>query len=306
MRRQSKSGRPKLRDRLLPISAASAICLIMSLAGCSSTVRHRWLNTFFDGVPDPNAPRVARVQPGTTNVVAAVSGNRPKVVPVGPALDIHKPYADHRCLACHQSEFDVAMRASTKEVCLACHQKLLPVEAKTVHDPVGNGDCKSCHDPHYSRNKFLLTRTGKAVCAECHDPEIAKPKSTHEPYENGECLSCHDPHCSVNKKLVLKTGLKLCFDCHDDFLAKAKFKHQPVGDGDCVSCHNPHASNNKALLVKDLPALCEDCHETKDIAAAKGHKNMGKAACLDCHDPHVGNDEYLLKPGKAMAKGTAP
>lgn len=289
--------------RYLPFMAVAGVIASIALAGCASENKHKWLTLFFDGVPSTNAPvavkTTAAAKPGTISTNAA--GKITVAAPAGPPM--HKPYRDNNCEACHVSKFEVTMRGSMKQTCLSCHKTLLPAVNKVVHDPVGSGDCMSCHAPHYSTNKFLLTRSGKAVCADCHDPDIASPKSSHEPYENGECLSCHDPHSSTNKHLVLKTGAKLCFDCHDDFLAAAKFKHTPADNGECDSCHNPHASNSKALLLKDPPKLCDDCHEPKDMAAAKGHQNIGKAACLDCHDPHVGNDEYLLKAIKTVAKG---
>ena len=299
--------------RPTPISlfVAGGFCAAIILAGCVSSGHRRWLNIFFDGVPDPttHGQKTSGSELAATNAAGAKSGPALPPQPPQTVFFNHKPYVQNNCLACHQSQFSVVMRGSLKEVCFDCHKDLAPkIAPKSSHQPFGDGDCASCHNAHYSTNKFLLVKTAKTLCADCHDPVVAEPKSIHQPYQDGDCLSCHSAHTSTNKFLVVRTGATLCFDCHDDFLAKAKFKHDPAGNGECSSCHNPHASVNNALLVKEPQKLCFDCHEEKDIAAAKGHANMGQASCLDCHDPHVGSDQYFLKVAKVAAKpaGSSP
>lgn len=163
-----------------------------------------------------------------------------------------------------------------------------------------SGDCQTCHNPHASTNKFLLTRSGKNLCGECHDDIPAPAKVRHSPVESGDCAACHTPHASTNRFLVTKTGPALCFDCHDDFLAKAKVKHAPVEQ--CSDCHQAHQANEKGLLPKPAGQLCLDCHEQKDLESIKGHERLATVACVTCHDPHAGAARYLLTAEGAKAR----
>jgi len=50
-------------------------------------------------------------------------------------------------------------------------------KAKVKHQPVENGECASCHAPHQSDNKKLLSKPEGKLCFDCHDDlqqEIAK------------------------------------------------------------------------------------------------------------------------------------
>lgn len=279
----------------LLILAASAVAVALTV-GCTSATRHRWLTTFFDGVPPEH--------PATNIFAVAHSTNAEEVVqvqqaippkPAEPVYFGHKPFTEDKCASCHESQFAQGLKKKTPGLCFDCHKDFLTT-AKVKHQPVESGDCKSCHDPHQSyTNRKLLVKTGAALCWECHDNFLEKAKVKHTPAENGECLSCHTAHAGDNKKLVLKSGAKLCWECHDNFLEKAKFRHD-VAD-DCAVCHAAHKSDEPKLLLKNVGKLCLDCHEESDLKKVKEHTANPAAACMKCHEPHVGADKFLLKKG---------
>ena len=63
-------------------------------AGCETATRHKVLNFFFDGVPEPKAPASEQPgQPGRADGAAA----RPV------AYYEHGPYAAKLCNACHET-----------------------------------------------------------------------------------------------------------------------------------------------------------------------------------------------------------
>jgi predicted CXXCH cytochrome family protein len=182
-----------------------------------------------------------------------------------------------------------------KELCFDCHDDVLG-KATFRHKPVESGECSTCHNPHASTNKFLLTRSGQSLCFDCHQSILTTSvKFKHAPAAMGECTFCHNSHSSDNKFLLARTGPKLCFDCHEDFLTRARVKHPAVEN--CSACHFSHQSNERLLLVKESQQLCYGCHVRQDMVDLKGHAGMGDASCLKCHDPHSGTDRYLLKPG---------
>src|SRR5690242_8148925 len=117
---------------------AALACSLAVLAGCSTETKQKWLTTFFDGVPplgSTNAP-ATRIAPQTqsvnaTNVVSKINPSSP--LP-RPALDIHPPYAQRDCTACHESEFSQKMRGKPGEVCFSCHKNFV-TPMKVKHQP---------------------------------------------------------------------------------------------------------------------------------------------------------------------------
>lgn len=283
----------------IKIAASVAIILgaILLTAGCASDTRHKWLTVFFDGVPPAG---------GKTNVPANVSApaeaaptnNVPTPAPLPPAdlSSVHPAFRDQKCSQCHQSNTGMGLKASQPALCWTCHKDFL-AGAKVKHQPVMDGECLSCHDPHRSDNKKLLLKTGKELCMTCHDDPLVGKKFKHQAVEAGECLDCHSPH-ATNFKGLLKQSVKgTCADCHDD-ISKKKLVHQPVSDGDCLACHTPHASNNKFLVKKTGPGLCWDCHDNF-LEKAK-FKHDAVDSCTDCHNPHSTNEKSLLKKNVAI------
>ena len=204
------------------------------LAGCSGPAKQKWLAFFFDGVPVSGAA----TNNAQARLVANSQGTNASGQPAAPPRllkpYIHPPYAKRQCADCHQSKSSQRMAGKGATVCFNCHKDTL-IAGKVKHQPVENGECVSCHNPHQAFNTNLLSQLPPALCGKCHDPFPKTAKSRHQPVENGECVSCHNPHSSDNKKLLVKPGAKLCYECHEEIpqqLAKAKVKHQPVENGE--------------------------------------------------------------------------
>lgn len=169
--------------------------------------------------------------------------------------------------------------------CFACHKVQRKAFSEgTVHSPVSEGDCASCHKDHGSTNTLILTDKVPKLCLGCHD-EISGAH-VHTPVADGECGACHRPHNSSSKKLLAKATPDLCYECHDDFRSK-KSVHAPVADGECLECHAGHKSDQEALLTKDYNreryvefsekdyALCFGCHEAKSFADPAAAESTG-------------------------------
>lgn len=103
-----------------------------------------------------------------------------------------------KCDACHGNGGKGFAVAGQKDaVCYRCHDR--KDGGKTVHGPLGSGDCTSCHDPHGSGNPALGLATADALCRSCHDQ---KSSENHMRNSRGKaCTACHDPH-SANRAFL--------------------------------------------------------------------------------------------------------
>ena len=109
---------------------------------------------------------------------------------------------------------------------------------KTVHSPVKDGMCTTCHQivqnakggKHPGNLTITLVQQGEALCSMCHEPKNKK-KVVHAPVQGGDCTSCHDPHQSPNKGMLKETMPKLCFQCHPDSMVKHKVVASSGGSG---------------------------------------------------------------------------
>ena len=85
------------------------------------------------------------------------------------------------------ARFKGLLKKPVKDTCLDCHDDLIG-KKKFVHQPVGNGECLDCHNPHATKIKGLLKKPVKDTCAECHDDIPAKnAKDVHQPVGDGDC-----------------------------------------------------------------------------------------------------------------------
>jgi len=278
----------------------TAAGLLLVVAGCSTEAKYKWLSTLFDGVPDPNAPKQTnrvviqyddKGNPLATEMLRLTNNSVVKA----PPFTTHPPYEDHKCTECHLSEFSVRMKAPQKKVCFDCHDttEAVFVKSKFKHQPVDNGECTTCHNPHGSALPKMLKGPIKTLCTDCHeDPIGKKAKSSHVPFENGECVSCHSPHASPNKGLLAKPVKNLCADCHDEPKPKPKVIHPPLENGECLACHAPHASVNKSLLAKAGKANCFECHD--DFLEKAKFKHTVVDDCSACHNSHGAAEKGLL------------
>lgn len=189
----------------------------------------------------------------------------------------------------------------TKGLCLECHSKKVDELTKkaTVHQPVKDGKCTWCHNPHASKHPGLLAYTGGDLCYNCHDRKKGfTDRIVHKPVEEGNCLSCHNAHSSDRKGLLKKAEGEVCFACHprEGVIAK-KNVHPEVKKGRCTVCHNPHSSDREGLLLKDKKSLCTGCHPGTGEVFVKAHLGfkVGGSDCLGCHSPHSSDRKGIIK-----------
>jgi predicted CXXCH cytochrome family protein len=270
---------------------------LLVLAGCVSNTKHKWLNLFFDGVPDPNAPKitngVARIEYDEDGrpMTPIIRGTNFGVVKGSPFTP-HAPYDERKCSECHESRFSVKMKAPLSQVCFACHEDFLAT-AKFKHTPADNNECSECHNSHGSQFPKLLVKPVTEICSDCHeDQKAATAKSAHQPYVNAECAACHSSHVSQFKGLLTKAPGPLCADCHEDTKPSLKVVHQPYENGDCLSCHAPHNAVNKNLLTKVGKANCLECHD--DFTEKAKFKHTVVDDCSACHASHKSAGPKML------------
>jgi len=242
---------------------------------------------------------------------------------------IHPPIEHGVCKFCHKyvdpKEHTFRLFRTGKELCGSCHEEKtagletipsierLRAEAhpigkgRYVHEPLKEGQCVDCHNPHASDNEFLLS-SEKIVdsCRECHEMEVSL-KNPHEPVAEGECTECHDSHSSNFRNLLIEDQRKLCFSCHEsteEELEKFKYVHRPVVERECKDCHAPHGSDYYRMLVRNYPPefyapfdlsiydLCFSCHN-QDIVLVKETGNLTnfRNGTLNLHYLHVNMPE---------------
>lgn len=147
------------------------------------------------------------------------------------------------------------------DLCLECHDEY---EGQVKHAPVAGGQCDSCHDPHGSKAKGLLTVDFlNELCLECHDELLEAMSFLHGPVAVGACTVCHDAHSSDHDNLLSSGDRDLGTRCHSELNSRITAKsvvHAPVKEG-WVSCHNPHGATDKMMLMSIAPDLCVDCHD---------------------------------------------
>ena len=146
---------------------------------------------------------------------------------------IHWPLLSKKaCLGCHNphaSDEKALVRGPLRVICGECHIDTMKRQEKVPykHEPVAEGRCSECHDPH-SANSLFLTKKNfdfDLCAATCHD------WSRHSTHPIGEkildprnknltvsCASCHRTHGTEFKKMLhFKTTTDLCTQCHEKF-----------------------------------------------------------------------------------------
>lgn len=107
------------------------------------------------------------------------------------------------CISCHDVHGGTqTLLKSRNEQCLSCHQA---VRGPMVfeHAPVAE-DCMSCHAPHGSSNRGLLSVSQPAVCMQCHS--IAQGKHG---YGTGT-----EPSAAPGDRRITGAVLRGCTNCH--------------------------------------------------------------------------------------------
>lgn len=290
-----------MNDRLLRIAAgwgkAASIVVLLSLAmpallhasceGChisllSGTVRHAPLKV---GCGSCHTPVEGRLHPkekqsmgrGEGVPVICIRCHSPEIMR---GAYVHRPMAEGKCLACHESHTSnhpYLLKGEGSTLCAQCHRK--PFADPVLHKPVADGNCIGCHDPHAAGSRNLLKGFSSELCHLCHDPAPFQGVSVHKPVEDGDCGACHRPHGSRYPKLLqhsYPSGIygvfseqtyALCFDCHDPSLVtdpltatatrfrngdqNLHYRHIMLNERgrSCSVCHDIHASNQDHLIT---------------------------------------------------------
>jgi len=129
----------------------------------------------------------------------------------------HAPSANWLCTGCHkEGEKNISKYLTKKPVnnsCFECHEenKELWRAAKYMHEPLDNGDCNRCHNPHSSPYGMFIRKEVNEICLGCHKEHISRIQKSDTGCtmleESQKCTSCHTPHAS-NRAFFLKKALK--------------------------------------------------------------------------------------------------
>jgi predicted CXXCH cytochrome family protein len=216
----------------------------------------------------------------------------------------HGPMLYGQCEPCHvaiEKRHVFQEPPQKKDLCLKCHD--IERRKAVVHKPF-DGDCKTCHNPHESDQRYFVKGgTGSAGCllSGCHQDFPRNMKFQHTSLEEGGCLVCHTSHQSDNEKLLTIPKDALCFACHSDIpgqMAAAIDIHDPVKQKNCTGCHSPHGGETKNLVPADEKAFCKKCHagvfdRLSNLSFPHG-AIMTDASCANCHEPHMSSYSRLL------------
>lgn len=174
------------------VCVAASVCLLALSVwqGCAVTPEnYATLSKWFDGVPDPNAPKGrARQREGDTRTRLSVF--------------THRPFEEEKCNECHDGSQVLSKNSS--DICMKCHEKVPTAHART-HGPVAAVACLWCHHPHDSTKPYLMRDDARKVCVQCH--EAGGLDGTREPAhadESRSCLECHSGHGGPKPYLLLR------------------------------------------------------------------------------------------------------
>jgi len=210
--------------------------LLLAAAGCDREANYEVLTFFFTGVPpleeegtlgDAEGPRLTAQERAQQRKIEILRQRRAEL---RRALKwAHGPYAAEECDRCHALASSLSFRggsttgtstvpalqdvrgrlaAPIEELCISCHVEK-SVESQvpktvSIHGPVANGLCTTCHSPHQSARPYLLLRTDNIeLCTECHDSTGLRERSPeHQRAPDKDCVACHNPHLGNTAMLL--------------------------------------------------------------------------------------------------------
>jgi len=206
---------------------------------------------------------------------------------------VHLPVEKGACLDCHAvhsaGEAHLLIKPP-KDLCLGCHNKPYATDStytasigklistgKTVHAPLEDGDCLTCHMPHESENFALLA-----------DKYPDGPYTTASPDNFAICFLCHDSQIIEAAETDWATNFR-------NGNKNMHFLHINGNEGrNCDLCHNVHAAPNNFLIEDEVRF---------------GHWNMrlnfepsesGGSCWPGCH----GKAAYDRNPGTQSSEGS--
>lgn len=256
------------------------LALVSLLAGgCSREVRYQVLTFFFTGVPPLDWVPPEETNPAQIALEARerrqLKSRRAQADRVFTGVYAHGPYVGEACAECHvmtvggfgfrsggSSETEKKTIAPGQfvlppgELCVACHagkgNAALQTAGRYAHGPGWN--CLTCHEPHNSKEPYLLKAAANDLCQRCHGNSKGNAAAqAADLYSHGpgwNCVSCHDPHSSKEPALLTVAANDLCRQCHGDGFIHDADLHE--GLVDCLDCHNPHMGRDATMLRDDL------------------------------------------------------
>ena len=176
------------------------LAFIMLMA-CNPQSRLQTLNFFFDGVPDPVNDSLQSLSPAGQK--GDLVENESSTVSEYERYAYHAPYQDKNCTACHDRNDIGTLVQGEPDLCYGCHLDFNQ-QYDFLHGPVDAGFCSTCHEPHMSREQYLLTAPGNELCTSCNLEEEVQQPLEHKDIGEDLCISCHDPHGKDEQKRTLK------------------------------------------------------------------------------------------------------
>ncbi len=198
------------------------------LTGCEKYARHRFLTTFFTGVPHPDSKNI-ETEKNAGQSPEEILRKRKEDFTV-PSY-VHGPYASQQCYQCHSTSSSATFRffgdekkkgtsvaaaqnissrlvLPIKELCIDCHTDKSVSSAYNkglwIHGPVSEGVCTVCHGPHSSPHPAMLRyASSKEMCGSCHSPGFINME-IEDHQKDEECTTCHNSHVGVNRFLLNK------------------------------------------------------------------------------------------------------
>lgn len=193
---------------------------------------------------------------------------------------VHGPASEGKCLGCHHphaSENERLLVKKPPELCFGCHSvqlkdpqgRTLPSiksqfedKESTKHPPFAEGKCSTCHLPHASTTRRLLSKgypdefyaaysaDNYKLCLACHSGKsFEEPRTLAETrFRNGNlnlhhrhvnrdkgrsCGACHSPHSARQPKLIQSS-----FQFGDKILG-LKYEKTDTGGSCEAACHAP-------------------------------------------------------------------
>lgn len=183
------------------------------------------------------------------------------------------------CGSCHSTHFSAArglLPTEEKNLCLRCHgvddlgspplkniQKELDGK-KYLHEPIRQGKCGSCHNPHGSAFSRLLTgpypeelylpyqQGAYDFCLQCHEKNLLRFAETtlytrfrngnrnlhfvhvSDPRKGRSCGFCHEAHGGDGERLISKEGKPF-----GRWRVPIRFEKTATGGGCAPGCHAP-------------------------------------------------------------------
>ncbi len=201
---------------------------------------------------------------------------------------VHLPVRSNMCAGCHEEtderEHEFAMVAEAAGLCYECHDESEFAEAPeggSVHQPIILGGCASCHRPHASEHKGLLTESytqdsyvpignwdAYTLCFECHDYALMEePETDSTQFRNGEtnlhylhvskekkgrnCRLCHEAHVSEQPRLI-RTSVPF-----GRWKMKLRFVPTETGGACGPSCHSAKQYDREEAYDLNKPPSLE-------------------------------------------------